>query len=429
MDPLRGMLYKIFDPARELTTSPEDSRLYVDWQAELMPHDDPKTRLANSIALGLGAHQCRFVTGHRGVGKTTELRRVERMLMTGAAGPKVFTSFLEGSKWLDTNDVDARDIVFQIVRQLVADLERAEIGLGWERWHAFTDDLRRRLGGVSLDSVGLEAGGVTLEALVKDSPDARHEFRTLLDRRLPTVYDLVNELLRAAGTKLEARGFSRDIVVIVDELDRITMKPLDGARGLTNHEQIFFNESRILRGLACDMVYTIPIELAYSPSRHRFETDYSAEIFTVPMIPIFERDGQVNPRGHAALLEVLRLRADAAGGRWDDLWSEAVVERMARLSGGYLRQAFLFIRSALERGGLPIGEDILSATLRRHAIDINLPLTDAQRALLAGIHADKRGRPEEPEFFKLLKDLYIFTYEDGQGPWYDRNPLLGEGPA
>ena len=75
----RAALYQQFDPARPLEA---DSDLYVDWQRELN-RDDIKQRLANSVSLAGDIAVSRLLTGHRGVGKTTELKRVKRILRRG----------------------------------------------------------------------------------------------------------------------------------------------------------------------------------------------------------------------------------------------------------------------------------------------------------------------------------------------------------
>lgn len=106
----RAALYKQFDPARPLEA---DSNLYVDWQRDLadaLDRDDLKPRLANSISLSGDEPVTRLLTGHRGVGKTTELKRIKRILEghQGAAftiGRKYFVSLLAAEQWLDLEDV------------------------------------------------------------------------------------------------------------------------------------------------------------------------------------------------------------------------------------------------------------------------------------------------------------------------------------
>lgn len=428
MLPLRSRLYTVCDPARPIPA--DDDVLYVDWPAQLLATDDPKSRLANSIALGAGTAQCRFVTGHRGVGKTTELLRVKAILERGDTGRRLFAPFVSAFQWIQADDIEAKAIVFVIVRQLVTDLEGVGIGFARQRWSEFLKDLWQRLTrDIDLDKATVEAGPLSLDLVLKSSAEARREFRSLLERRLPTLYDMVNDTLQQSREELRKRGFD-DIVVIVDELDKIPMAILNPDLGLTNHEQIFFHNSNILRSLGCDVVYTVPIELAYSTRRQRFQADYSAEILTVPVLPLADRAGKRNDRGHDAFLDVLRRRVEQAGGTWSDVWSDELVERLCQLSGGHFRQLFLLIRSSLERGGVPITEEALAATVRRQAIDMTLPLTEGSWALLRDVHATKRRPAEERSIFdRMLRDLYVLVYEDEAGTWYDWNPLLGEAPG
>ena len=112
MDVLRA-LYGQFDPTRALEV--EETDLYVNWQEDkTIAPDDVKKLLARAIARS-EIPMCRLFTGHRGVGKTTELKRVKRILETGGAGRKLFVSFLLAQEWMDLQDVKAPDIIFNIV--------------------------------------------------------------------------------------------------------------------------------------------------------------------------------------------------------------------------------------------------------------------------------------------------------------------------
>jgi hypothetical protein len=59
-------LYQQFDPGRPLEADETD--LYVNWQAEVAPHDIKKL-LVSSIA-NSGTPVTRLFTGHRGSGKS-----------------------------------------------------------------------------------------------------------------------------------------------------------------------------------------------------------------------------------------------------------------------------------------------------------------------------------------------------------------------
>lgn len=151
-------LYQQFDPLRPLGADPDGDALYVDWQKELAPQD-VKPLLANSIALSGPIAVTRLFTGHRGVGKTTELMRVKRMLEQGVAGQKWFVSLLLAEEWVDLEDVSASEVVFQMVRQLVTDLKDAGLSFGWEKFTQFFKEFRELLRSeVELKQVKIPAG-------------------------------------------------------------------------------------------------------------------------------------------------------------------------------------------------------------------------------------------------------------------------------
>ena len=88
------------------------------------------------------------------------------------------------------------------------------------------------------------------------------------------------------------------------------------------------------------------------------------------------------------------------------------------------------LRSSLERSsGLPIEESVVDRTLRRQADDISLPLRAQHWSALEKVRETKAPVEDDPDLWNgLLRDLFVLEYEDGQGRWYDWNPLLAESP-
>ncbi len=429
---LQAAIYQQLDPAKPV--APDDEALYVDWQARL-DLDDVKTRLVNSIALAGPVPVCRLLTGHRGVGKTTELKRVKRRLESGSAPRRLFVSFLEAERWLDLQDVGAPEVVLHIARQLVSDLKAAGIDAGGSRIAQFTKELRDLMGSdVEIKGLSLPLGPLGgIDTVLKEVPQARPQLRRILEGQLPNLYDLVNrEIVGPARLELRRpdRGGYDDILVIVDSLDRIPLRILDD-RGLSNHEHLFLDYANVLRFLDCDVLYTIPIELAYSSCRPRLTATYGTEILTLPVIPVHKRNGGDRPDALEALCDLVDRRARRAGADSEGLVPRALLERLVRLSGGHVRNLFILLRSALERSsGLPLDDTSAERAVRRQAIDISLGLGQAEWQALQAIHADHRAFDGDQDlFYRLLKDLYAFAYEDDGGAWYGVNPLLREIPG
>jgi len=196
-------LYQQLDPLQPLPA--DETRLYVDWQHEMLGPDDVKPRLVNSIARSGATPVTRLFTGHRGTGKTTELFRVQQQLRERK---NVFVSFLECEQWMDLNDVRPPDLLLQMVRQLVADLKAAGASFAWEKLSGFFGELRELVSAdVQLKDLKLSAGPMEIGLAIRDIPGARAALRKLLEERLPRLYDLVNqEILGPSRKWLEERS-------------------------------------------------------------------------------------------------------------------------------------------------------------------------------------------------------------------------------
>ncbi|MGI8814731.1 MAG: hypothetical protein ACR2G2_05435 [Pseudonocardia sp.] len=414
-----------FDPLRPLEAAETD--LYVDWQERLDTADDIKVRLANSIARSTGP-VTRLFTGHRGAGKTTELNRVRQRLEAGVGGRRIFVSMLFAEQWVHLDDIQPEDLVYQIVRQLVTDLSAAGFSFAEMKFRNALGGVRDFFKGrVTLDKADVGLDPLKLSLKFERFPTARTEFRTLLRGLLPTIYDLTNnEVLYKAREWLaepEHGGYG-DIAIIVDQLDRIPRKQLNG---YTNHENLFLDHVGALRGLNCDVLYTIPIELAYSHAHARLQDAYGSEILGLPSVPVTTRGGDAFPDGVAMLCEIVRRRAVKAGVGLDQVFAEPeLLDEVLRRSGGHIRGLFVLLQSILHRTDeLPITPAITRRGLRKAAADLAVPLRPLSWELLTRVHESRDKVGEDQNVWnELLRDRFVLAYEDEDGHWYDWNPLL-----
>lgn len=232
-------LYQQFNPMRPLTAADQaDRALYVDWQHQLVGDEDVKLRLARAIARGSsGQAVIHLFTGPRGVGKTTELYRVKHLLEEGKQGKRFFVSMLLAEEWLNLEDVQPEELSYQIVRQLVTDLRQAGFNA-----NSTVKEFFQKLGVEFNKKLGLETieiGPDPFKFTFKSQdvpPSRRREFQELLQGQLPRIYDLVNdELITEARKWLKEKNID-DILIIVDEIDRI---PELGS----NHERLFIGRA------------------------------------------------------------------------------------------------------------------------------------------------------------------------------------------
>jgi len=178
MDDLLQPVYRAF-AVRPLR--PDEHNLYVDL-TDARGRSNLVSRLASEIRLS-GDPVCKVVAGHDGSGKSTELRRLQHDLETGATGMRFFVVYCEADEDIDRNDVDFPELLIAIVRQTAAQLKaRARISLkpGYikDRLQWLKSKLKSE---ITLDGVELGVGLAKLSASIKDSPDARLEVRRLLE--------------------------------------------------------------------------------------------------------------------------------------------------------------------------------------------------------------------------------------------------------
>lgn len=222
-------------------------------------------------------------------------------------------------------------------------------------------------------------------------------------------------------------GGYHDILIIVDQLDRIPQKQLND-HGLTNHEDLFLNGSRVLRSLQCDVLYTVPIELAYSHCNGRLQDVYGFEVLSLPMIDV--RDEQ----GLELLRRILARRVEKAGGQLEHVFAGPnLLDQVCKLSGGHPRSLFSLLRAALDRTeALPLTEPVVDRTVKMQASDFRKSLSDEEWKDLLRVHDTHKPLRESPadrdRWMTFLRERYVYAYydPDGDGLWYDWNPLLAE---
>lgn len=420
-------IYDRFNPAVALGA---DDPAYVDWQKEVLGAD-VKDHLRNGVRLSLSGHIHRLFTGQRGGGKTTELLRLRQRLMSPPRGERpYFVSLLDvgDDDTFDLGDADPTDLVLAVARQLVSDLrERAPEALpsGGPKLRSFLEAAREVLRGVAGDGVDLSVGDpigvVELSATLRRQPSERAEIRRLLEGRLPTLFDAINEeLLPVARTALEEGGYA-GVVVLVDTLDRI-------ARGQQHH--LFFEGRGKLKALACHVVYTAPTEYVYSRAMPALETEYGG-ILGLPLLPVADDDLAVRERARAQVESVVGERLTGCGTTALEVFgSHDALKLLIELSGGHMRSLLFLVRTAIERSDLsgPLDRAYLERVAREVAAGYFEALDPDERGVARRVH-ETRSRPdgdaERAVFSQLLGDQYVFNYVVGDRRYYDWNPLLG----
>lgn len=424
--------FNAVDPA--LPLQPGDPR-YVDC-TDVRGDEDVVGQLFNTVARSdRPRHQ--LCTGHRGSGKSTELLRLKARLEE--AGFAVV--YFEADDDLDLNDLIYSDLLLAVARRIEDSARQRDVSLAdelksIERWFAEVvysqDDWRnieRELQaeaslGIGLpDKVPLVARlFAKLTGQIKTGHAVKQEIRRRLDQQVSQLIERVNELLQRFEIEIRKKG-GRGVVVIVDNLDRVTLADLGGGR--TSHEALFIEHGEQLRSLQCHTVYTVPISMLYSTKATQL-TSLFPRYHIVPMIKASDREGHESPAGIKRLRDILAHRIDI-----DALAEPEAVDALCRASGGHPRQlmalATYTIEYADERAARPIALAAAGRAVGRLVTEYGRMIPEAHFPLLARVHRLKSVQ-NDADHQAMLYNLSVLEYTNGQPAWHDIHPVVLQLP-
>ncbi len=373
---------------------------------------------------------CQLFTGHIGCGKSTELQRLKTELEL--AGFHVV--YFESSQDLDMADLDISDILLSVARQVSASLEAINIKL---RPSYFTN-LFKEISDFLQTPIELSTeaefsiGIAKISAKTKDSPQLRTQLRQYLEPRTNSILQAINEeVLNKAVEQLKWRG-QKGLVVIVDNLDRVDMRPL--ASGRSQPEYLFIDRGEQLRRLKCHLVYTIPLALIFSNEYETLKNRLGGGIApkVLPMVLVRQRDGSDYDPGMSLLRQLVLARAFPEIG-WNqrlELITELfenplTLNRLCRVSGGHIRNLLGLLYSCLQRQDPPFTEDCLEAVIKDYRDDLLLAINEQEWQLLYEV-VNQQNLKGDSEYQRLLRSMFVFEYRDVQGRWFGISPALAE---
>ncbi|MEC4814171.1 MAG: AAA family ATPase [Scytonema sp. PMC 1069.18] len=373
---------------------------------------------------------CQLFTGHIGCGKSTELQRLKAELEQ--AGFHVV--YFESSQDLDMADIDVSDILLSVARQVSASLEAINIKMK----PGYFANLFKEIGDFLQTPIELSAqaelslGIAKISAKTKDSPQLRSQLRQYLEPRTNSILQAINEeILDRAIEQLKLRG-QAGLVVIIDNLDRVDMRPLASGRSQT--EYLFIDRGEQLRRLKCHVVYTIPLSLIfcneYETLKNRLGGGIAPKI--LPMVLVRQRDGSDYEPGISLLRQLVLARAfpEVLPNVRLDLISELfdrpeTLDRLCRVSGGHIRNLLGLLYSCLQRQDPPFSGDCLESVIKDYRDDLLLAIDDEEWELLYEV-LEQQSLKGESDYQRLLRSMFVFEYRDPKGRWFGISPALAE---
>lgn len=422
--------YQACNPSRPLMIENLDDRSYYIDFASVRGGKIIEALLRTITRISPNIPTCQLFTGHLGCGKSTELLRLKADL----EAENFHVVYFESTCVLEMVDIDITDILLAIAGLVSKSIEAMKLRVQPTYFTKLFGEVINFLQtpielGVEAElSVGI--GKIT--AKTKESPHLRRRLRDYLEPRTENILQSINkELLDRANLELKARG-KKGLVVIVDNLDRVAIRPLPSGRSLP--EYLFIDRGDQLRKLNCHIVYTIPLALTFSNDsaqlQHRLGGGLAPKI--LPMIPVRQRSGEINIEGLELMRQMVLARAFPHSSPPERLNlitqlfdNSDSLDRLCLISGGHVRDLLGLLFDCLREQDPPFDRNCVELVIRRqrdyraNAIDMN------ESELIFQVIQEQRVKGDI-EYDLLLRSLFVFEYRDHQGVWFAINPVLAE---
>ncbi|MGB3558212.1 MAG: ATP-binding protein [Geitlerinemataceae cyanobacterium] len=381
---------------------------------------------------------CQLYTGHRGVGKSTELVRLKKHL-EGRGYFVVYFAVDSGD--IEPQDTEYADILLACTRHLIESIQLSAAEnplLNWmkERWKSLKE---LALTEVKFEDLKLEQqiaqfGKIT--ANLRAVPDIRRKIRQELNQNTVSLIDAMNEFIVEAQKSLSAEY--NGLVLMADSLDRIVEQTRETGNGktATNYDEIFLTRSELLKGLKCHAIYTLPISMIYSHRFSQLEDNYSRPD-VLPMIMVRDRSNKANPPGIEKLRKLVYKRIEVIDAELAQNLTTKVfdcpdtLDRMCCMSGGHVRILMQLMQGAIDQiDVLPITSDAMQIAIEEGRDVYRRSVYDREWKLLAQVAQTKQITIDDDHLHFLL-DRYVLEYryydeKKRLQRWYDVHPLMEE---
>jgi len=366
-------------------------------------------------------HQ-QLVSGHRGSGKSTELRQLQACLLNES----FFAIYLDVEDVLDLGEIKYQDVLIAIARAIAEDLRDAKIDINqrlveelvsWFDERILTQEEKEEQAATLKGEASVE-GKVPFLARVlasitgelKSGSSQRTEIRQKLELELSGFIARLNTLLTVARQGVQKQNY-HDLVLLVDGLEK--MQYLELADGESTHSVLFIHHAEQLKAPECHLVYTVPISLVF---RVNLGNAFPDAPFLLPMVDYKRSDGKEKLR------EIISERI-AIEKVFD---SEQAVGHLVKMSGGSVRDLMRLVRMSCDTAETQISQGDVERACRKLINEFDRFVQDEDIESLRSVareHTISFGKTAA----RLLALRLVHEYQNGER-WADIHPAVKEVP-
>jgi energy-coupling factor transporter ATP-binding protein EcfA2 len=366
------------------------------------------------------AHQYLLFGGHRGCGKSTELRRLAKKLHH----PNFYYVVLvDALKELDINNLHYSDILLAQAKVLIEQLDEEQITVApvfltrLEAW--FTQRVKTHLTEQKLDgkletgvkaSTGLPFLGslfANLTTSISTGSTHKEEIRDSVRNNFNEFASAFNALIQHIEEQLKAANKGKKLLFVVDGTDRLSS---------TDANDFFIRDIHQLKLIRSNFIYCTPIDILTENGRAAQEFS----VFRLPMVKIAEKQAvEYFPVALEKLSELINKRVDSR------LFADGLVlPELIKYSGGHVRDLMRLMDYCLAEtlGRKKIDATVVKAAIKQLAGEYSYLIHQTDYELLAEIdNKEKSFAPVSEQSRRLLYDLALLEYNSH---WWQSHPAV-----
>lgn len=390
--------------------------------------EDPIALLQQQIELRGGDTSAHLVSGYRGSGKSTELRRLAALLEDQG----FIVVLVDIEQYVNTGvPTDISDLLLVLAGAL-GDTLRARFGdevvdeSYWERLVGFLGRVH-----FSLDEItaGFSGGGASVA--VKASLKADPSFQRRLQEHLAShvgalvddIRDHVRDLIDRVETAHDGGSPAAGVVLIVDSIEHFRDAVVTEGSVQNSLKVVFSQHADRLRLPAVHSIYTIP-PFVRVQAKAELTDRYDGEAIMLRAVRV-EHRGAGGPcsEGQDTLVEVISRRGD-----WERVFaSRDLLDKVIAASGGHLRDFLRLVQAVLARAtAFPVDEHVVERSIRQLRGEL-LPIAlDDAKWLARVAETGEAGLASMRDLNRLAQFLdshLLLAYQDTE-EWYNVHPLV-----
>ena len=345
----RIFLRDFFRQVSDQPIGPGDERYIPLYDDPEMVGDDPVELMARAIEWTPGG-SVQLLSGFRGTGKSTELRRLKQRLQE--EDYLVFGCDIEDYLNLSV-PVDISDFLIGVSGAFSDAVSVSELLPACFPHENYWDRLSEFLGKIKVEdlSVTLDTGVVSIQSNLKSDPSFKQLLQERMAGHLGALVNDVREFFETCINALkECHGNDREVVLLVDSVEHFRGTLVNAQAVQSSVESLFVSHSERLHFPHLHVVYTVPpyLKVRYSNLGSLYDP---GGVHVLSALKLRNRNGTCFQEGYDAMERVVQARGD-----WQRLLGDrSALDRLIRYSGGHLRDLLRLLAEVLRRAGtLPV---------------------------------------------------------------------------